>query len=241
MTEIIVAIDIVEDQVVRLRQGELLERTVYGDDPIETAIRWEAQGATRLHVIDLDGATRGDASNSEAVERIISAVRIPVQVGGGIRSIDSIERWLEKGAARICVGTRSLDPTFLKEAIEVAGDRLIVAIDSRGGEVKVAGWLEGTGTRALDLAKQVESAGVSRIIFTDIERDGTLLGPNVEAIDELLSEVGIPVIASGGVSSDIDVMALAKLHERGLEGIIIGKALYSGALTLEVAQAAAEG
>lgn len=232
---ILVAVDIVEDQVVRLSRGELEERTVYGHDPVEAAVEWEAKGAEWLHVIDLDGATRGEQSNSKAVERILQSVKIPVQVGGGIRSVQSIESWLAAGATRVCVGTKLFDPEFLKEAVSQFSDSLVAAVDARGGEVRVGGWLQGGGATPVDTVKRLEDSGVRRIMFTDIERDGTLLGPNIEAIEEILEVASIPVIASGGVDMEQSVRELAKLN---LEGVIIGKALYSGAMSLEAAKAA---
>lgn len=232
---IFVAVDIVEDQVVRLSRGELQERTVYGHDPVETAVEWANNGAEWLHVIDLDGATRGEQRNSKSVEEILRSVEIPVQVGGGIRSVKGIEDWLAAGATRVCVGTKIFDPQFLTDAVSQFGDSLVAAVDARGGEVRVGGWLEGGGATPVDTVKRLEDAGVRRIMFTDIERDGTLLGPNIDAIEEILDAATIPVIASGGVDNEHSVRELAKLN---LEGVIIGKALYSGAMSLEAAKAA---
>ena len=237
---ILVAIDIVEDQVVRLKQGKMQERTVYGHDPVETAIEWETAGAEWLHVIDLDGATRGEQQNSQAIERLLQKVTIPVQVGGGIRSIASIRNWLDKGAARVCIGTRAMEPAFLGEAVKEFGDRLVAAVDSRDGVVQVGGWQTASGEKTLEIVRKVADVGVSHVMFTDIERDGTLQGPNIEMIEQVLDAVEVPLIASGGVSTDHDVRDLGALAARGLEGVIIGKALYSGALKLGDAKAALE-
>lgn len=237
--KIFVAIDIIEDQVVRLTKGEFQERTVYGDDPLETAIEWQALGAEWLHVIDLDGASKGQAVNSQAIEAILSKVAIPVQVGGGVRSIAAIEALVSAGATRVTIGTRSMEPEFLAEAVKEFGERILVAIDSRHGKVQVGGWMQEAGAAAVEAAVRAQDAGVARIMFTDIERDGTLTGPNIEAVQEVCEALEIPVIASGGVATEHDVRRLAKLADRGLEGIIIGKALYSGALTLAEAKAAA--
>lgn len=238
---ILVAIDIVEDQVVRLRQGRMQERTVYGHDPVETALDWEKMGAEWLHVIDLDGATRGKQQNSQAIEQILQKVKIPVQVGGGIRSIDAIRAWLDRGAARVCIGTKAMEPDFLDKAVKEFGEKLVAAVDSREGVVQVGGWQTASGEKTLEIVKMVAGHGVSTLMFTDIERDGTLEGPNLEMIEVILDEVEVPLIASGGVTTEHDVRELTALGARGLEGIIIGKALYSGALKLEEAKAAAAG
>lgn len=238
---ILVAVDIVEDQVVRLTKGEMEEKTVYGDDPIETALDWEKQGAKWLHVVDLDGATKGDQRNSKAIEEILNSTTIPVEVGGGIRTIEAIAGWVERGAARVCIGTKSMDPQFLDEAVKEFGDKLLVAVDAHGGIVRVGGWQQVSGTPTLDAVRRIADAGVSRIMFTDIERDGTLMGPNLESIEEVLDAVDLPIIASGGVTSEHDISALAKLAPKGLEGVIIGKALYTGAIKLAAAHDAASG
>jgi phosphoribosylformimino-5-aminoimidazole carboxamide ribotide isomerase len=238
---ILVAVDIVEDQVVRLTRGELRERTVYGQDPVETALEWEQQGAEWLHVIDLEGATAGVQRNSRAVEEILGAVKIPVQVGGGLRSMESIAFWLDRGAARVTIGTKALDQAFLSEALSRFGEAIVAAVDARGGRVRVGGWLEAPGVGTIETVTRLAQAGVQRIMFTDIERDGTLQGPNFDAVEEVVSAVGIPVIASGGVDTEHSVRRLARLAPQGLEGIIIGKALYGGVLSLSDAQRAAAG
>lgn len=190
-------------------------------------------------MIDLDGATKGDQQNSKAMIEIIKNTSIPVQVGGGIRTVEAMSSWLDAGAARVVIGTKSEDQAFLRQAIGEFGDKVVVAVDARAGRVQVGGWLEASGSSAVDAAKRAQDAGVSRIMFTDIDRDGTLMGPNLDAIEEILDAVSIPVIASGGVKNAHDVRSIAGLVDRGIEGIIIGKALYSGSLTLEEAKAAA--
>lgn len=236
---ILVTVDILEDQVVRLRQGELRERTVYGHDPVEAAVDWERSGAEWLHVVDLEGATRGEQANSKAIEEILKSVKIPVQVGGGIRSIASIEGWLNKGAARVSIGTKALDEEFLNEALAKFSEYIVAGVDARAGEVRISGWLQTSGSRAVEVAKHLADSGVQRIMFTDIERDGTLQGPNFEAVREIVEAVDVPVLAGGGVDTEFSIRKLAKFWEQGLEGIVIGKALYSGALSLDSAKKAA--
>jgi phosphoribosylformimino-5-aminoimidazole carboxamide ribotide isomerase len=235
---VLVAIDIVEDQVVRLRRGEFKERTIYGYDPVETAVEWAEAGAEWLHVVDLDGAAKGEASNSKAIEQIIQKVSIPVQVGGGIRTTSAIGSWVDAGAERVIVGTKALDPGFLREATKEFGDKVVAAVDARQGEVRVAGWQEGSGQTTIDVVQQLAGAGVARVMFTDIERDGMLTGPNIDVIEEVIDALDIPVIVSGGVTTAHDVRMLAGFASKGLEGIIIGKALYSGALKLDEAKEA---
>ncbi|MGH2705834.1 MAG: HisA/HisF-related TIM barrel protein [Actinomycetota bacterium] len=236
---IFVAVDVADGKVVRLVRGEMGERTVYGDDAAEVAARWEDAGAEWIHAVDLDGAMAGHPVNREPLARLVRRVGIPVQVSGGVRSLEAIEEWLSIGAARVCLGTRALEEGFLAEALSRFGDRIVPAVDARGGIVRVAGWREGAGEPATDAARRIGPSGAARMMFTDIERDGTLSGPNVQATEEVLAAAGIPLIASGGVSGEADVARLAALAPLGLEGMIIGKALYSGALTLDRALAAA--
>lgn len=232
---IYVAIDIAGGEVVRLTRGEPETKTVYGDDPVSTAIEWKRRGAQWLHVVDLDGAIKGDPQNSKEIEKVIESVKIPVQVSGGIRSIEALDRWLGLGAARVVIGTKALDREFLSRALAQFADRIVAAVDSKGGFVRLAGWRERSSKRAGELALQLAEEGIQRLIFTDIDRDGTLSGPNYEAIEKLLGTVDVPVIVSGGVKSVAHVRRLARLGPRGLEGVIIGKALYSGSLTLQAA------
>ncbi|MGH2721610.1 MAG: HisA/HisF-related TIM barrel protein [Actinomycetota bacterium] len=239
--ELLVAIDLAGGQVVRLLRGEMAERTVYGDDPAAVAARWEARGARWLHIVDLDGATTGSQANAAAVEQILAAVAIPVQVAGGVRSLEAIGRWLGLGAARVCLGTRALDEAFLASAVAEYGDRLVASIDSRGGEVQVAGWVEGSGVATGDVVRRVAAAGVARLMFTAIERDGTLEGPDFAAIARVLDVSPVPVIASGGVGTAAHLRRVAELVPRGVESVVVGKALYSGALEIEDALAALSG
>jgi phosphoribosylformimino-5-aminoimidazole carboxamide ribotide isomerase len=175
------------------------------------------------------------------VSAIVARARVPVQVGGGIRSMEAIAQWIERGVARVCVGSKLLDPEFLEDAVSEFGDQLVASVDARAGKVHRDGWLEGTDASTQEVVQRFVEGGVSRIMFTDIEKDGTLLGPNFEAIEAVLDAAGVPVIAAGGVTSAEDVRRLAGLASRGLEGIVIGKALYSGAVTLEAAKAAVAG
>lgn len=239
--ELLVAVDLAGGQVVRLLRGEMTARTVYGDDPAAIARRWQGRGARWLHIVDLDGATTGSQANAEAVEQILAAVTIPVQVAGGVRTLESIARWAGLGASRVCLGTRALDAGFLREAVAQYGDLLVASIDSRGGEVQVAGWVEGSGIRTEDVVGHVADAGVARLMFTAIERDGTLEGPDFAAIERVLDVSPIPVIASGGVGTAGHLRRVAELAPRGVESVVVGKALYSGALELEDALAALSG
>jgi phosphoribosylformimino-5-aminoimidazole carboxamide ribotide isomerase len=192
-------------------------------------------------VVDLDGATTGEQANAAAVEQILGAVTIPVQVAGGIRSMAAIGRWAGLGAARVCLGTRSLDDRFLREALGAFGDLLVASIDSRAGEVQVAGWLQGSGATTEEIVARVAEAGVPRLMFTAIDRDGTLEGPDFGAIERVLDVSPVPVIASGGVGTPEHLSRLAALGPRGVESVVVGKALYSGALGLEDALAALSG
>lgn len=233
MTRILVAIDLVGGEVVRLTKGRMDAKTVYGADPVRAALGWQAAGARWLHLVDLDGATGTGVSNAGPIRQILQAVEVPVQIGGGIRSMASIEGWVDAGVTRICIGTRSMDRKFMAGAVKEFGDRLIASLDTSKGMVRVAGWTQASPTTVLQAIRQLLDCGVSRIMFTDIERDGTLSGPNIDAIRQVMQAVDIPVIAAGGVTDLSDVSRLAGL---GLEGIVIGKALYSGNLDLAAAQ-----
>lgn len=229
--EVIPSIDLLEGQVVRLERGDLAAKTVFSDDPVEVAIDWEGQGATRLHVVDLDGAVSGSPSNARAVGGIIKSVAVPIQVAGGIRTVEAAEEWLAAGADRVVIGTRALtDEAFLQQAVERIGPQLVVAPDAKAGEVRVAGWAEPTGEDVIDAARRLASAGVARLLVTDIGRDGMLAGPNLDLLGEVADASGVPVIASGGVSSVDDLRALAEVS--GLEGAVVGRALYVGAFEL---------
>ncbi len=224
------AIDIKNGKCVRLTQGVKDAETVYFEQPWEVAKDFEAQGAQRLHVIDLDGAFEGVSKNQEALQKIIENVTIPVQTGGGLRSLERLEQLFSIGVWRCILGTKALeDPAMLQEAIKRYGDKVVVSVDAKDGLVAVEGWTR-VGTRqAMDFARELETMGLKTLVYTDIARDGMMKGPNLEAIAKLRQAVSLEIIASGGVSSLEDVLNLKK---SGVEGAIVGKALYEGAVTL---------
>ena len=234
------AIDLKDGKCVRLRQGRADAVTVYSDDPVAQAQAWLAQGAEQLHVVDLDGAFQGEPRHAEVIARIVKAIGIPVEVGGGLRTDAQIERLLEAGVARAIVGTRALEGIdALAALVRRFGEKIAVGIDARDGFVQVKGWVETTKTRAAELAKQVESVGVRTIIYTDTATDGMLGGPNLAAMREMCGTVSCRVIASGGVSAPEHVKALKALGCPNLYGAIVGKALYDGKTTLAAMRAAA--
>jgi phosphoribosylformimino-5-aminoimidazole carboxamide ribotide isomerase len=220
---------------VRLFQGDYAQETIYNDDPLEVAMRWQAVGAQRIHMVDLDGAAAGDVVNFSVIENIANAVLIPTQLGGGIRSMESISNVLRAGVERVILGTIAVEsPELVKAACEKYPDSMIVSIDSRDGQVATRGWLKGTSLSVIQLAKQMASLGVKRFILTDITRDGTLSGPNYAGITEFIQTIKLPVIAAGGISS---LEHLRELKKLGVEGAIIGKALYTGNIDLRQAVA----
>lgn len=223
------AIDLKEGKCVRLYKGDMAQDTIYNDNPAAQAHEWAASGFSWVHVVDLDGAFGGSKNNHEAVKSIIDAVDIPVQLGGGIRSLDQIERWLAEGISRVILGTVAVrDPQLVKRACSLFPDQIVVGIDAREHMVAVQGWSENTDMRVSDLAKEFEDAGVAAIIYTDINRDGTGEGVNIEATKNLAEDTSIPVIASGGIGSLEDLKAVKNLSQYGVNGVIVGKALYSG-------------
>ena len=223
------AIDLKDGQCVRLKLGDMREATVYNNDPAAQAQQFEAQGFEWLHLVDLNGAFSGMPVNGQAVEAILSAIRLPVQLGGGIRDLAQIEAWLAKGVRRVILGTLALrQPTLVREACKLFAGRIAVGIDARAGRVAVEGWAETSELTVIDLAKHFADAGVSAIIFTDIDRDGVLKGLNIESTLELARSVSIPVIASGGLASMDDIHRLLEPDCRILEGAITGRALYDG-------------
>ena len=225
------AIDLKDGACVRLEQGDMARATVFHRDPAAQARAFEAQGFEYLHVVDLDGAFGGKPVNVAAVERILEATRIPLQLGGGIRDIDTIETWLDQGATRVILGTAAVrNPAFVAEAATLYPARIAVALDARDGMVAVEGWAERSELTALDVAKRFEDAGVAALIYTDISRDGLLAGLNLDAAIALAETVSIPVIASGGLASIADVQALLHPRARKLAGAIAGRALYDGRL-----------
>jgi phosphoribosylformimino-5-aminoimidazole carboxamide ribotide isomerase len=233
------AIDLKGGACVRLKRGEMSEATVYADDPAAQARAWSDAGFSWLHVVDLDGAFAGESRNGEAVRAILGAVTVPVQLGGGIRDMAAIEAWLAAGVTRVILGSAAAkDPALTRAACRAFPGRIVLGIDARDGMVATEGWAETGSLSALDLARRYEDAGAAAIIFTDIARDGMLAGLNLAATEALARAVPIPVIASGGVASVADVEAV-RASAAGIEGVILGRALYDGRLTPAEAIAAA--
>ena len=230
---IIPAIDIKGGRCVRLYQGRMDKETVYSEDPVEVAGRWEDMGAEMLHVVDLDGAVSGRPVNLDVIKDIISSVKLNVQIGGGIRDLEIAKHYLSIGAYRVVLGTAVVNNLeFVNNMCTACPDQIVVSLDAKDGMIAVKGWTEVTGTDAIEMAKTFEGIGISAIVFTDIKRDGTLTGPNIESIKKLVSNVNIPVIASGGISGINDIRALLNIKNPGIAGVIVGKALYSGAIDL---------
>jgi len=226
------AIDLRGGKCVRLYQGDYRQETSYGD-PIAVARRWQEEGAEWIHLVDLDGAKEGKAVQENLIKEIIAAVDIPVQVGGGIRDLQTIEKYLAFGAGRVILGTAALeDQELLVEAVMLAKERLVVAIDANNGYVATNGWLNVSKVPAAVLGEQLVAKGVSRFIYTDISKDGTLMGPNFAATRSFAETTGAEVIASGGVSSVADIQRLKQMENSGVKGAIVGKALYTGAIDL---------
>ncbi len=235
------AIDLKAGACVRLQRGDMHSATVYSQDPAAQALTWQAAGFTYLHVVDLDGAFAGTSRNEEAVASILASVNIPVQLGGGVRDMGAIERWLAAGVARVILGSAALkNPALVHEACAAYPGRIVVGIDARGGMVAVEGWAETSDMRALDLARRVEGAGVAAIIYTDIARDGMLGGLNLDETLACAEATRIPVIASGGVGSLADLEALRARADGSVEGVVVGRALYDGRIDPAAAIAALE-
>lgn len=232
---IIPAIDLKDGRCVRLRQGDLQAETVYSEDPTAMALQWEATGAKRLHVVDLNGAVEGRPKNGAGIEAIVKSVSIPVQVGGGIRDVETVRRYLEGGVSRIVLGTAVLqNRDLLERACGMFPQRILAGIDARNGRVAVRGWTSVSDTLAVDLLKSLADYALAGVIYTDISRDGMLGGPNLAALQDIVERSPVPVIASGGVTSLEDLRAIQSLGPR-LEGAIVGKALYDGKLDLAAA------
>ncbi len=232
------AIDIINGQVVRLIQGKFDQVTEYSKDPVSVAKQWEQRGAQWLHVVDLDGAKIGQIQNKDVILKIVKAVKIPVQMGGGVRSSADVDNMLNGGVSRIVLGTRAIeDRTFFKETLAKGKEKVAVSLDCNKGMVAQRGWQTTSNIKATDVAKELEALGLKCLIYTDIARDGMLTGPNIPELNDILNACNIPVIASGGVSGIDDIKALMKLEPKGLIGAITGKAIYEGKLNLEEALA----
>ena len=235
------AIDLRGGKCVRLIQGDFAKETIYSDDPQATALRWQASCAKFLHVVDLDGARAGSPQNLDAIKKILDAVDIPLEVGGGIRTLDDAEKLLSLGVRRVILGSVAVEkPALVAEAVRHFGDKIVVGIDARGGIVAVHGWEKSSGVAASDLAKQIVAAGVKTIIYTDISKDGMMSGVNAAAFAQLAKSSGAQIVASGGVKSIEDIRALKAVESSGVVGVIVGKAIYTGALDLAAAVTLAE-
>jgi phosphoribosylformimino-5-aminoimidazole carboxamide ribotide isomerase len=238
---VIPAVDLKEGRCVRLREGRADAETVFSEDPVAMATQWVAHGAQRLHVVDLDGAFGGAPKQTALVAKIVAAVApVPVEVGGGLRDVAAVEAVLEAGARWAVVGTRAVEPAFMDEVGRRFPQRVIVAVDAKNGRVAVKGWVDVSDLTPLELALAVRDRGnVAALLYTDIARDGTEQGPNVQATADLARRSGMPVLASGGVGSVADVAALAAVADAGIEGVVVGRALYTGAVKLSDAMRAA--
>ena len=231
--EIIPAIDLRGGKCVRLYQGDYNQETVFSEDPVDTARHWQSLGAKRLHIVDLDGAAKGEICHFAEISSIAGALKIPVQVGGGIRNMESIEKLLGAGVDRVILGTAAIENRdMVKESCQRFGGRIIAGVDARDGYAATRGWIESSKVAAVDLIKNMKSIGVERIIYTDISRDGTLTEPNFAAIEGLLAAVDVNIIAAGGISS---IEHLRRLADIGVEGAIVGRAIYTGHIDLKKA------
>jgi len=230
---IIPAVDIKNGKCVRLLQGRMEDATHYSDSPVKMALQWEEKGAELIHIVDLDGAFAKQVKNFEPIKEILSQVSVPIQVGGGIRDLETIETYIEAGVAKVIIGSEALyNPALVKEACKMFENHIVVGIDAKNGMVAVEGWSKTSSTRAVDLAKEFEACGVAAINFTDIHRDGMQTGPNIEETAALAEAVSIPIVASGGVDSIEDIKNLLKIEEKGVTGVITGRAIYEGTLEL---------
>lgn len=235
------AIDIREGRCVRLVEGRLDKETVYSDEPAAMARLWQDKGARWLHVVDLDGAFSGSPKNIDVIRKIRESVSVPMQVGGGIRDLKVVEELLRLGVNRVILGTVAInDPELVAAACTLYGEAVVVGIDARDGKVAIEGWGVTSEKNALDLAAEMKALGVKRVIYTDIWRDGTLKGPNVNGVREMARNTGLTVIASGGISTLDDIRAIKKLEHLGVEGVIMGKSLYAGRVSLEDALSLAD-
>ncbi|MHB9099735.1 MAG: 1-(5-phosphoribosyl)-5-[(5-phosphoribosylamino)methylideneamino]imidazole-4-carboxamide isomerase [Syntrophales bacterium] len=239
---VIPAIDLKEGRCVRLVQGDFGRATVYADDPVAMAVAWKERGAERLHVVDLDGSLAGIPRHEAVISAIVKATGLPVQVGGGIREMQTVESYLRMGVRWVILGTAALrDPGFVRKACRIFPDQVILGIDALSGRLAVQGWTETTAETAVELSRRFAEDRPAALVYTDITRDGMETGVNIESTRELAGSAGIPVIASGGVSGIGDIERLMTIEEKGVFGVIAGKALYTGALSLEEAIACAQG
>ena len=234
--ELIPAIDLIDGKCVRLYQGDYTQETVYAEDPVEVALRWENLGASRIHIVDLDGARSGNPDNLRVVKRIVSAVEVPVQMGGGVRTLDSARRIIDAGVQRVMLGTVAVrDPQMVQSACaELGSETVVVAVDSRDGQVAVSGWTSASQIQATDLVASIMEAGVQTFLCTDISRDGTLSGPNYDLMHDLVQVAGKGIIAAGGIAS---IQHLQRLTDTGVGAAVIGKALYTADIDLHEALA----
>jgi phosphoribosylformimino-5-aminoimidazole carboxamide ribotide isomerase len=231
---IIPAIDLKEGKCVRLMQGQMDKVTVFSNDPAEIAMRWEDRGAELIHIVDLDGSIAGSPKNREVIEKIVKSINVPIQLGGGIRDLATINQYISIGVSRVIMGTMALEaPYLIKQACQLYPGRILVGIDAKDGRVAIRGWTEVTKKKAVDAAKEIEGLGVAAFIFTDIKRDGMQTGPNIENTKKLAQSVTVPVIASGGVNTISDIEDLMKIEEYGVSGVIVGRAIYTNSLRLE--------
>ena len=239
---IIPAIDLKDGACVRLKQGRMEDDTVFSDDPVGVAAQWVAQGARRLHLVDLNGAFAGEPVNGEIVQAIARRwPQLPIQIGGGIRSLETIEAYVKAGVSWVILGTKAVkQPSFVREACQAFPGKVIVGIDAKDGWVATDGWAEVSSVQAVDLAKQFKADGISAIVYTDIARDGMMQGVNVEATAKLARDSGLPIIASGGVTNLDDVRRLLTVRQDGVIGTITGRAIYEGTLDLAEAQTLAD-
>ena len=236
LMEIIPAIDLLEGNCVRLNQGDYGKVTKFGDNPVKQALSWQEQGATRLHLVDLDGAKTGLPINDESIKAITSAVQIPIQIGGGIRTAQRANSLIEYGVDRVILGTIAIEkPDLVIDLAKYHPGKIILGIDAKEGKVATRGWLNQSNTLAVDLVKAFRDSGIAAIISTDISTDGTLEGPNLQAMQEIATESCVPVIASGGVGSISDLLSLLTLESYGVTGVIVGRALYDGSINLNEA------
>jgi len=240
---LIPAIDLKDGRCVRLRQGDMQKETVFAEDPVAMARHWVDQGARRLHIVDLNAARSGKPVNEAVVRRIITAVgaEVPIQIGGGLRDLDTIERYIDDGVGFVVIGTAAVkNPGFLHDACSAFGGHILVGLDAKDGRVATDGWSKLTGHEVVDLAKKFEDYGVEAVIYTDIGRDGMLTGINVDATVKLAQALTIPVIASGGLAGLPDIEKLCAVQHEGIDGVICGRAIYNGALDFAQAQARAD-